>query len=187
MVIVDQDEGGGSGAEVGSMAAQPVLVNVRPPARLIERATAECAGRVELPSSITTNGAQVALADAQPADGGGDHELARAVVLRLARAEPSPRHHRSPTSSRAITWLCSASVMCQNRCWPSAQPASPTAAWPRSTRPGGRVRPGSRRCVGPALVGVGWRGSRRRRQRRGHGASVEQPSQGGETRCASPP
>jgi hypothetical protein len=92
MVIVDQDEGGGSGAEVGSVAAQPVLVNVRPPARLIERATAECAGRVELPSSITTNGAQVALADAQPADGGGDHELARAVVLRPApgRAKPAP-------------------------------------------------------------------------------------------------
>ena len=89
MVIVDQDERGGSGAEVGSVAAQPVLINVRPPARLIERATAECAGRVERPSSITTNGAQVALADAQPADGGGDHELARALVLRPAPAEPS--------------------------------------------------------------------------------------------------
>jgi hypothetical protein len=88
MVIVDQDEGGGSGAEVGSVAAR-VLVNVRPPARLIERATAECAGRVELPSSISNNGAQVALADAQPADGGGDHELARAVVLRPAPAEPT--------------------------------------------------------------------------------------------------
>jgi hypothetical protein len=91
MVIVDQDEGGGSGAEVSSVAVRPVLVNVRPPARLIERATAECAGRVELPWSITSNDAQVALADAQPADGGGDHELARAVVLRPAPAEPSPR------------------------------------------------------------------------------------------------
>ena len=110
MVIVDQDEGGGSGAEVGSVAAQPVLVNVRPPARLIERATAECAGRVELPSSITTNGAHRwhSLTRSQPMEveitnshrpsyfGRPRPSQARAIIGHLRRAGRSPGCARRP-------------------------------------------------------------------------------------------
>jgi hypothetical protein len=185
MVIVDQDEGGGSGAEVSSVAVRPVLVNVRPPARLIERATAS------VPDVLSSRGPS-------PPTTHRWHSLTRSQPMEVEITNsrgPSYFGRPRPSQARAssVTYVewgdhlvvlgvrdVSEPVLAVG---PAGEPdgclAAINATWqPCSAWQSPLRRTCPRRCWSARFMAASTASWSR--------ASVEQPSRGGETRCASP-